>query len=112
MTARPSPVRLHHEPVSMRRLSRRFAVVGVDIPAGRLREIADGDPATEAEIVDVNFALVATATLADERRTQRGRTRGRLLYWFMVSGAILVALNLLACLGLVLFLLAQHPQTY
>jgi hypothetical protein len=30
----------------------------------------------------------------------------------MVSGAILVALNLLACLGLVLFLLAQHPQTY
>ena len=112
MTARPSPVRLHHEPVSMRRLSRRFAVVGVDIPAGRLREIADGDPATEAEIVDVNFALVATATLADERRTQRGRMRGRLLYWFMVSGAILVALNLLACLGLVLFLLAQHPQTY
>ena len=27
-------------------------------------------------------------------------------------GAVLVALNLLACLGFVLFLLAQHPQTY
>jgi len=30
----------------------------------------------------------------------------------MVSGAILVALNLLACLGFVMFLLAQHPPTY
>ena len=96
----------------MRRLSRRFAAVGVEISAGRLREIAEGHPATDAEIVDVNFALVATATLAEERRVKRGQSRRRLLHWLMVSGAILVALNLLACLGFVLFLLAQHPQTY
>jgi len=30
----------------------------------------------------------------------------------MVAGAILVALNLLACRGFVLFLLAQHPTGY
>ena len=112
MTARPSPVRLHDEPVSMRRLSRRFATVGVDIPAGRLREIADGYPATDSEVVDIGFALVTTASLSDERRAKRGRTRRRLLHWLMVAGAILIALNLLACLGFVLFLLAQHPQTY
>ena len=112
MTVRPSPVGLRHEPVSMRRLSRRFAAVGVDISPGRLREIADGDPATEAEIVDVNFALVVTATLDEERRAKRGRARRRLLHRLMVTGTIVVALNLVACLGFVLFLLAQHPQTY
>jgi hypothetical protein len=105
-------VRLRDEPVSMRRLSRRFAAVGVDIPAGRLREIADGHPATDSEIVDVNFALVVTATVSDDRRAKRGRVRRRVLRWLTVVGAILVALNLLACLGFVLFLLAQHPQPY
>jgi hypothetical protein len=112
MTAQPGPVRLRDEPVSMRRLSRRFAAVGVDIPAARLREMADGYPATDTEIVDVSFALVITANLSEERRAKRGRVRRRLLHWLMVAGAILIALNLLACLGFVLFLLAQHPQTY
>ena len=112
MTARPSPVRLRDEPVSMRRLSRRFATVGVDISPARLREIADGYPATDSEVVDVNFALVVTATLSGERRANRVRARRRVLHWLTVAGAILIALNLLACLGFVLFLLAQHPQTY
>ena len=112
MTSRPSPVRLRDEPVSLRRLSRRFAAVGVDISAGRPREIAAGDPTTDDELVDVSFALVATATLAEDRRAQHGRSRRRVLRWLMVAGAILVALNLLACLGFVLFLLTQHPPTY
>ena len=112
MTARPSPVRLTTEPVSLRRLSRRFSTVGVDIPASRLREIADGQAATDDELVDVSFALVATATLEADRRAKRGSWRRRLLHWLMVAGAILIALNLLACMGFVLFLLAQHPQTY
>jgi len=112
MTSRPSPVRLRDEPVSLRRLSRRFAAVGVEISAGRLREIAAGDPTSDDELVDVSFALVATASLAEDRRARRGRSRQRVVRWLMVSGAILVALNLLACLGFVLFLLAQHPPTY
>ena len=112
MTARPSPVRLRDEPVSMRRLSRRFATVGVDISPGRLREIADGHPATDSEIINVNFALVVTSTLSDERRAKHVRARRRVVHWLTVAGAILIALNLLACLGFVLFLLAQHPQTY
>jgi len=96
----------------MRRLSRRFATVGVDISPARLREIADGYPATDSEVVDVNFALVITATLSGERRANRVRARRRVLHWLTVAGAILIALNLLACLGFVLFLLVQHPQTY
>ena len=112
MTSRSSPVRLRDDAVSLRRLSRRFATVGVDISAGRLREIAGGDPASDDELVDVSFALVATATLAEDRRAKRGRSRRRVLHWLTVAGAALVALNLLACLGFVLFLLAQHPPTY
>jgi hypothetical protein len=105
MSARPTDVRLSGDPVSLRRLSRRFATVGVDIPATRLRQIA------ESELVDVSFAMVATATLAADRRVKRGRARRRCLHWLIVAGALLTALNLLACLGFVLYLLAQqaHP---
>jgi len=112
MSARPTNVRLSGDPVSLRRLSRRFAMVGVDIPATRLRQIADGDPATESELVDVGFALVATASLAEDRRVKRGRARRRALHWAVVAGALVVALNLLACLGFVLYLLAQQAHPY
>lgn len=112
MSARPTNVRLSGDPVSLRRLSRRFATVGVDIPAARLRQIADGDPATESELVDVSFALVATATLAADRRAIRRRARRRCLHWMVVTGALLTALNLLACLGFVLYLLTQQAHPY
>ena len=112
MSARPTNVRLSGDPVSLRRLSRRFATVGVVIPAALLRQIADGDPATESELVDVSFALVATATLAADRRAIRSRARRRCLYWLVVTGALLTALNLLACLGFVLYLLAQQAHPY
>ena len=64
MTARPSPVRLTTEPVSLRRLSRRFSTGGVDIPPSRLREIAEGQAATDDELDDVSFALVALVGFA------------------------------------------------
>jgi uncharacterized membrane protein YgcG len=51
-------VRLTTEPVSLRRLSRRFSTVGVEIPASRLREIADGQAATDDELVNDLCSLV------------------------------------------------------
>jgi hypothetical protein len=96
----------------VRRLSRRFAGVGVGIPAARLHEIAAGRPATEDELFDVNFALAANQMLGEERRAKRGRAQRRCVHWLIVSGAILVALNLLLCLGLVFFTLAQHTSPY
>ncbi|MEI6396046.1 MAG: hypothetical protein WCT12_33690 [Verrucomicrobiota bacterium] len=108
MTSRPSPVRLRDEPVSLRRLSRRFAAVGVDISAGRPREIAAGDPTTDDELVDVSFALVATATLAEDRRAQHGRSRRRVLRWLMVAGGACLAVSVVL---LVFFLITRAFTT-
>jgi len=103
MSSRPTPVRPRGEPASLRRLSRQFSTVGVDIPAARLREIAGGADATDSERLDVGFALLATATLAEDRHARRHRTRRRYLHWVVIAGALLVALNVLAGLGFVLF---------
>ncbi len=105
MTAWPNSVRSGGE---LRRLSRRFSTVGVEIAPERLREIAAGAPASEREWVDVSFALVATNLLTDQRRTRRTRTRRRLTHWGIVAGAVVVALNVLLCLGLLFFVLTQH----
>lgn len=97
---------------SDRRLSRQFSGVGVDLPPARLREIAEGGEATAQELVDVNFALAATAFRREQRHAGRERARRRWLRVAVVSGAILVALNLLLCLGLLLFVLTQHALPY
>ena len=109
MTTWPNQVRSGGE---LRRMSRRFSAVGVDIPPSRLREIATGAPATEGEWVDVSFALVATNLLAEQRHTKRVRAQRRAVHWALVGGAVLVALNALLCLGLLLFVLTQHASPY
>lgn len=109
MTAWPNSV---HSGGELRRLSRRFSAVGVDIAPDRLREIAEGAPATEGEWVDVTFAMVATNLLDDQRQTKRGRARRRLVHWGIVAGAVLVALNALLCLGLLFFVMTQHVSPY
>lgn len=109
MTTWPNQVRSGGE---LRRMSRRFSAVGVDIPPSRLREIAAGAPATEGEWVDVSFALVATNLMADQRRTKRARAQRRVVHWALVGGAVLVALNALLCLGLLFFVLTQHTAPY
>jgi hypothetical protein len=109
MTAWPNQV---HAGGGLRRMSRRFSTVGVDIPPSRLREIAAGAPATEGEWVDVSFALVATNLMAERRRTKRVRAQRRVVHWALVGGAILVALNALLCLGLLFFVLTQHAAPF
>ncbi|WP_328356278.1 hypothetical protein OG976_00275 [Mycobacterium sp. NBC_00419] len=96
-----------------RRLSRQFAEVGVDITPERLRHIAMGRPSSEAELIDVNFALTASQLLEEKRQAKRGRRqRHRWTRSLIVIGAVVVALNLLLCLGLVMFVLTQHTSPY
>ena len=109
MTVWPKPVDSGGD---LRRLSRRFNTVGVDIPPSRLRAIAAGAPATEGEWVDVSFALVATNLIAEQRQTKRVRAQRRIVHWALVGGAILVALNALLCIGLLFFVLTQHTSPY
>lgn len=109
MTAWPDPVCSRGE---SRRLSREFSTVGVDIPAARLRQIASTGPASESEWVDVSFALVATTLLGEQRRSRRVRAQRRVVRWALVGGAVVVALNLLLCLGLLFFVMTQHTSPY
>lgn len=95
-----------------RRLSRRFADVGVGIAPERLRELAMGRPATEDELVDVKFALTATNLLGDQRRSKRGRAQRHCVQSLMVAAGVVIALNVLLCLGLLMFVLTQHTSPY
>lgn len=109
MAAWPDPVHFRAE---SRRLSREFSAVGVDIPPARLRQIAADGPASEREWIDVSFALVATNLVTENKRSRRLRVQRRLLRSAMVVGAVLVALNLLLCLGLLFFVMTQHHSPY
>lgn len=86
-----------------RRLSRRFAHVGVRTSPDRVRHMLAGSPATSAEITDFNFALIATQLRRAEfsakiRRVKRCGTRSLLLV-----GMVIVTLNVLFCMAYALF---------
>jgi hypothetical protein len=115
MTAWSTPVWLGQRSVSRRQsrqMSRSFAEVGVGMAPERIRQIAMGRPATEDELVDVGFALTVTELLNEKRRSKRGRAQRRCTSWLMVLAGVVVALNILLCMGLVLFVLTQHTSPY
>ncbi len=93
-------------------MSRDFAGVGVGIPPERLQQIAKGESATDDELVDVTFALTATQLLSEQRRSKRGRAQRRCVHWLIIGAGVLIALNVLLCLGLALFILTQHTTPY
>ena len=99
-------------PRQLKRMSRDFAGVGVGIPPERLQQIAAGATATDDEIVDVSFALTATALLNEKRRSKVGRAQRRCVRGLILVAAVLIAINVLLCLGLVLFVLTQHTTPY
>ena len=96
----------------LKRMSRDFAGVGVGIPPERLKQIAKGGTATDDELVDVSFALTATALKSEKRRSKRGRAQRSCVRGFILFVAILIAINVLLCLGLMLFVLTQHTSPY
>jgi hypothetical protein len=93
-------------------MSRRFRTVGIAITPERIQAISMGQPATEEERVDVGFALTATRLLGEQRRSNHVRVQRRCTQALMVVAAVVVALNMLLCMGLALFILTQHTSPY
>ena len=76
-------------------MSRSFAGVGIAILPARLRQIAAGGAFANAELVEVTFAIIATEFQRNERHAKFERVRRRCIWWLLVVGLALVALNLL-----------------
>ncbi len=93
-------------------MSRRFAGVGVPIPATRLREIVAGAPVADDELADVNFALTASEIKRAERHAKFERSHRRGIRWLIAAGLVLVVLNALLCMAYLLFTLAQHASPF
>lgn len=109
------PHRLHvrHQVLSRRRarrMSRRFADVGVGIPAARLQEIAAGAPFATNELTDVNFALAVTEIKREERLAKVKRCQRCGIRLLIVASMVLVALNFLLCMAYLFFSLALHES--
>jgi hypothetical protein len=91
-----------------RRLSRRFAQVGVDTAPQRLQAMVAGAPAADDEVTGVNFALIASQLKRDERIAKRGRLQRRGTRFLIFLGLILVTLNFLCCIAYLLVSLTQQ----
>lgn len=91
-----------------RRLSRRFALVGVHISATRLRQLVAGSPAADSEMTNVNFALIATRYNQDKKTSKRTCLQRRCQRAMICAGLILVALNFLICLAYCFFTMTQQ----
>lgn len=89
-------------------MCRRFAGVGVGIGAARLREIAAGAPASEAELADVDFAVVAGELKHEQRVAKFKRDQHRCMKGVVVAGVGLVMLGTLLCLALLMLSLTLH----
>ncbi|WP_231997367.1 hypothetical protein [Mycobacterium sp. 1245111.1] len=89
-----------------RRLSRRFARVGVSTSPDCLRQMLAGSPAAWADVADFQFAVIATQYRRDQfnARVRRMKRRGARSLLFI--GMVLVTLNFLFCMAWALFNLA------
>jgi hypothetical protein len=109
----PQRLQLHNQIAGRRqtrRLSRRFARVGVTTPPDRLRVMLAGSPLAHAEVADFNFALIATQLKREQfsARVQRIKRRGTRSLLFV--GLVLVTLNFLFCMAYALFSLTLEAS--
>lgn len=93
-------------------MSRRFAGVGVKIPAARLRQLAAGAPPASSESIDYTFAMTATEFQREQRQARAQRNRRRLVHALIVAGLMVAALNLLICMGYVFISLALREPSW
>ena len=93
-------------------MSRRFADVGIGIPPARLQEIAAGAPCLDAELTNVNFALVATEIQHQQRVARSARQHRCVIHWLIVVGLILVVLNALICMGYAILSLVEPASSF
>jgi hypothetical protein len=83
-------------------MSRSFAGVGVAILPARLRQIAAGAAFANGELTDVTFAIIATELRREQRHTKFERIRRRCVWWLLIAGLTLVALNALISIGYII----------
>lgn len=95
-----------------RRVSRRFARVGVGIPAARLQAIAAGAPVAFDELTNFNFALLAIETEREERLARFRQVLHRGLRWLVSIGVMLAGFGMLLCLFLAMISLALQDSPY
>jgi hypothetical protein len=88
-----------------RRLSRRFARVGVSTSPDRLRQMLAGSPVARAEVADFTFAMIATQYRRDQLRARVRRMKRRGARSLLFVGMVLVTLNFLFCMAWALFTL-------
>jgi hypothetical protein len=89
-------------------MSRRFAEVGVRIPASRLQELAAGEAATDGERIDVTFALAACEIERENLSTRMTRARRRCGRWLLVAAMAVVALMGLVSVAYLVLSMASH----
>jgi hypothetical protein len=90
-----------------RRLSRRFACVGVEATPERLRAMLAGAPVAASEVTDFNFALIASQLERDERSAKFKRLQRRGTRSLIFVGLLLVTLHFLVCFAYALFSLIE-----
>jgi hypothetical protein len=86
-----------------RRLSRRFARVGVNTPPQRLCQMLAGVPAAADEVTDVHFAFIATRLRREQLSAKFKRLKRRGARSLLFIGLVLVTLNFLFCMAYALF---------
>jgi hypothetical protein len=93
-----------------RRLSRRFARVGVSTSPDRLRHMLAGSPVACAEVADFNFALIATQFRRDQFSAKIRRIKRRGTRSLLFIGMVLITLNFLFCMAYALFSLTLETS--
>ena len=71
-----------------------------------------GVPVADAEVTDVNFALIAMRLNREARAAKFKRLKRRSTRSLLFAGLVLVVLNFLFCLAYVLLNLAQQAAPY
>jgi hypothetical protein len=93
-----------------RRLSRRFARVGVNTSPERLREMLAGRPLAAQEVADLNFAFIATRLRREQVSAKFKRLKRRGARSLIFVGLVLVTLNFLFCMAYALFSLTLEAS--
>jgi hypothetical protein len=86
-----------------RRLSRRFAKVGVNTSPERLRAMLAGGPVAASEVTDLSFAFIATQLRREQLSAKFKRLKRRGARSLIFVGLVLVTLNFLFCMAYALF---------
>lgn len=93
-----------------RRLSKRFAQVGVNTSPERLRLVLAGGPVTADEFADVSFAFIATQLKREQLSAKYKRLKRRGARSMIFVGLVLVTLNFLFCMAYALFSLTLESS--